>query len=188
MNRTWRGRVFIGMTLDGYIAREDGDIEWLTNPSTGNHASIESSGHTVGWDEFYPSVSHLVIGRGTYEKVMTFKNWPYTDKKVIVLSTSLKKVANGASLATSLVEAIAQLEATNAKDVYVDGGKVIQSFLQAGYIDEITVSIAPVLIGSGLPLFGSLPKDCWLDLVATHSGSQSGMVSITYNVRKPDLH
>jgi dihydrofolate reductase len=70
MSRTWRGRVFIGMTLDGYIARKDGDIEWLTNPPSGNHASIESSVHTIGWDEFYPSVGHLVIGRGTYEKVM----------------------------------------------------------------------------------------------------------------------
>jgi dihydrofolate reductase len=183
MHRTWRGRVFIGVTLDGYIARKDGDIEWLTNPQPGNHTSVGSDRHTIGWDEFYPSVSHLVIGRGTYDKVMTFENWPYTGKQVIVLSTTLKDPAHGASVVASLDEAIAKLEETGAQDVYVDGGKVIQTFMQSKLIDEITVSIAPVLIGEGLPLFGSLPKDCWLDLVAAHSDGQSGMVHITYNVR-----
>ena len=184
MNRTWRGRVFIGMTLDGNIARKDGDIEWLTNPQLGNHAPVQSNHHTIGWNEFYPSVSHLVIGRGTYEKVMTFDNWPYAGKQVIVLSTTLKDPAHGATVARSLDEAVTKLEETGAQDVYVDGGKVIQTFLQAKLIDEITVSIAPVLIGEGLPLFGQLPEDCWLDLIATHSDDQSGMVHITYNVRR----
>ena len=183
--RSWRGRVFIGATLDGYIARKNGDIEWLTNPPMGKHARIHSDTQPIGWDNFYPSVSHLVIGRGTYEKVLTFDTWPYGGKQVIVMSTSLDKPDHDVTVVRSLDEAVSQLEKTGANDVYVDGGKVIQEFLRAGLIDEITVSIAPVLIGDGLPLFGSLSKDCWLDLVATSSG-ESGMVTATYNVRGLD--
>lgn len=180
--RNWRGRVFIGVTLDGYIARKDGDIQWLTNPPAGKHAPIHSDSKPIGWNEFYPSVSHLVIGRGTYDKVLTFDTWPYAGKQVIVMSTTLDEPENGVTVARSLKEAIVQLEQTGAKDVYVDGGKVIQEFLRARLIDEITVSIAPVLIGNGLPLFGELREDCWLDLVATNSGD-SGMITATYNVR-----
>jgi dihydrofolate reductase len=83
----------------------------------------------------------------------------------------------------SLEEAVGALEQGSAKNVYVDGGLVIQSFMRAGLIDEITVGIAPVLIGEGLSLFGSLPADCWLDLQATNS-NESGMVSMTYTVRR----
>jgi dihydrofolate reductase len=180
--RTWRGRVFIASTLDGFIARKDGDIEWLTNPPAGKHASIQSDHPTIGWDDFYPAVSHLVIGRGTYEKVLTFDSWPYTGKNVIVMSTTLQDPQHGVTVVRTVDEAVALLGKTNATDVYVDGGKVIQSFLRADLIDEITVGIAPVLIGEGLPLFGHLDKDCWLDLVAT--SSSSGMVNMTYNVRR----
>jgi dihydrofolate reductase len=181
--RSWKGRVFIGMTLDGYIARKDGDIAWLTNPLKGTHTKVNSDHPTIGWDEFYPSVDFLVIGRGTYEKVLSFDSWPYVDKKVIVLSTTLEHSKHGITVVRSLEEAAEQLRHENAKSVYVDGGKVIQSFLRAGLIDEITVGIAPVLIGEGLPLFGSLEEDCWLDLLATQS-NEGGMVSMSYAVRR----
>jgi dihydrofolate reductase len=183
--RDWTGRVFIGMSLDGYIARKDGDIAWLTNPQKGEHTKIASDHHTISWNEFYPSVDYLVIGRGTFEKVLTFDSWPYTDKKVIVMSTTLQQPQHGITIVRSLEEAVDQLERGNAKSVYVDGGKVIQSFMRADLIDEITVGIAPVLIGEGLSLFGYIETDCWLDLKAT-SSNESGMVSVTYSVRRKD--
>jgi dihydrofolate reductase len=180
--RDWKGRVFIGTSLDGFIARKDGDIKWLTNPLEGKHAKIHPDTHTIGWNNFYPSVDHLVIGRGTYEKVLTFNSWPYTGKNVIVMSTTLEKAEHGISIARSLDEATTQLQQTDAKNVYVDGGKVIQTFLDAKLIDEITIGIAPVILGEGLRLFGATKEDYWLDLVATNA-SESGMVHATYNVR-----
>ncbi len=180
--RTWTGRVFIGASLDGQIARHDGGIDWLTDPALGpNHARITSSTEVEGWDTFFPSVDHLVMGRGTYEKVLTFDGWPYDGKKVIVMSTTLETDDHRITIARSLDDAVQRLDASAAKQVYVDGGQVIQAFLRADLIDEISLGWAPVLIGSGLPLFGALQADVQLELVASHA-SNGGMVHAKYRV------
>lgn len=181
--RIWTGRVFIGVSLDGYIARRDGDIDWLTDPQPGpNHARITSSAEVESWETFFPSVDHLVMGRGTYEKVLTFDRWPYHGKQVIVLSTTLNNDDDRISVARDLPEATQRLDSSAADQVYVDGGQVIQTFLRAGLIDEITIAWVPVLIGAGLPLFGALDVDTQLELVATNASS-GGMVHATYRVR-----
>ncbi|MBO3723490.1 dihydrofolate reductase family protein [Actinomyces bowdenii] len=191
--RLWRGRAFIAASLDGFIARPDGAIEWLTDPAPGpcHHppegpgSSEHSSARALEWEQFLPSIDHLVMGRGTYEKVLTFGEWPYEGLGVIVLSTALEAGDPRITQARSLEEAVALLDARGARQVYVDGGRVIQSFLREDLIDEITLAWAPVLLGSGLPLFGALPQDIRLELVASHTG-QGGLVHATYRVYRSD--
>lgn len=194
--RLWTGRVFIAASLDGFIARPDGAIDWLTDPAPGprHHepqaparpgSSDAASDRALEWDQFLPDVDHLVMGRGTYEKVLSFEDWPYGDLGVIVLSTALEAEDPRITPARSLGEAVALLDARGARQVYVDGGRVIQSFLREDLIDEITLTWAPVLLGSGLPLFGALPQDTRLELVASHAG-QNGLVHATYRVYRPD--
>jgi dihydrofolate reductase len=182
--RDWTGRVFIGASLDGFIARPDGDIGWLTDPTPGpDHASITSSTEVAGWETFFPSVDHLVMGRGTYEKVLTFGFWPYEGKQVIVLSTTLNVSDDRITVARTLDEVVRILDRAGADQVYVDGGQVIQAFLRADLIDELTIGWAPILIGGGLPLFGLLDTDIALSLVANNA-SESGMVHATYTVHR----
>lgn len=184
--RDWTGRVFIGASLDGFIARPDGDIGWLTDPGPGpDHAAITSSTEVAGWETFFPSVDHLVMGRGTYEKVLTFGFWPYEGKQVIVLSTTLNVRDDRITVARTLDEAVRALDGAGADQVYVDGGQVIQAFLRADLIDELTIGWAPILIGGGLPLFGLLDTDIALSLVANNA-SESGMVHATYTVHRRD--
>lgn len=182
--RTWTGRVFIGVSLDGFIARPDGDIGWLTDPAPRPHAGLESSGRAESWETFFPSVDHLVMGRGTYEKVLTFEEWPFAEKRVVVLSTTLPDDDERVRVARSLDEACRALDDGGARQVYVDGGRVIQTFLRDDLIDEITTSHAPVLLGSGLPLFGALSHDVHLTLRGSHA-TDDGMVHATYAVERP---
>lgn len=180
--RTWTGRVFIGVSLDGFIARSDGDIGWLTDPPQGRaHAEISSSHVAQSWDTFFPTIDHLVMGRGTYEKVLTFDEWPFDGKAVIVFSTTLPLHDERVIVARSLDDAVATLDSRGARQVYVDGGRVIQTFLRSGLIDEITLSWAPVLIGAGLRLFDALESDVLMTLLASDA-SADGMVHATYRV------
>lgn len=183
--KTWAGRVFIGVSLDGFIARPDGDIAWLTDPPARRHAQVHSSRPAVVWDSFFPAVDHIVMGRGTYEKVCTFDAWPYADKKVLVMSTTLPPHDDERiTVIRSLDDACQTLADGGARQVYVDGGRVIRTFLRHGLIDELTVSHAPVLIGTGLPLFGATGQDVHLTLLASHA-SEGGLVHATYRVENP---
>ena len=184
VTRAWTGRVFIGASLDGYIARSDGDIGWLTDPPPVPHsANRTTSPEALGWDSFFPEIDHLVMGRGTYEKVLTFGRWPYAGKRVIVLSTALHVADDRVTVVRDLDAAIGALDAFGARQVYVDGGKVIQAFLRADLIDEISIGWAPVLLGQGLPLFGFLEHDVRLRLLSSSTGD-NGMVSATYAVHR----
>ncbi len=131
----------------------------------------------------YPGVDHLVMGRGTYEKVSTFGEWPYTGKTVIVLSTTLVAGDPNIVVARTLEDVLHALGSGPARQVYVDGGQVIQTFLREDLIDEITIAWAPVLTGQGLALFGPLRQDIQLTLTSTRA-SESGMVHATHRVHR----
>jgi dihydrofolate reductase len=129
-------------------------------------------------------VDHVVMGRGTYEKVLTFDGWPYPDKQVIVLSRQLETDDGRITVTRSLDETTALLEERGARGVYVDGGATIQAFLRAGLIDTIVLTRLPVLIGQGRPLFGPLPTDVHL----VHEGTvatDAGFVQSRYRVAHP---
>jgi len=168
--------VFVGTSVDGYIARANDDLDFLP----------EGDGEPHGFEEFYASVDVIVIGRKTFEKVRTFVAWPYADKRVVVLSAGPVDLSGigGASLeqmSGSPQDIVANLAATGAAHLYVDGGITIQRFLRAGLIQHLTVTRVPVLIGEGIPLFGSLPHDVKLQHVSTRS-FPTGLVQSSYYI------
>jgi dihydrofolate reductase len=168
--------VFVGTSLDGFIARPNDGLDWL--PAGG--------GEPHGYDEFMASVDALVIGRKTFEKVLTFDAWPYGDKRVVVLSSrpadlSAAKGRVVEQMAGPPAEIVAQLAASGAQHLYVDGGITIQRFLRAGLVQRLVITRVPVLIGEGIPLFGALPHDVRLRHVATRH-YPSGLVQSEYHV------
>lgn len=164
------------MSLDGYIARPDGGLDWLLE------AGAELG--DTGYDDFFAAVDSMVIGRNTYDIVAAFEEYPYAGKRVLVLSTTLTSLDwPDATVHRTLDDALATLEREGRQHVYVDGGTVVQQFLRAGLLDDLTVSIAPVLIGFGIPLFGPLDADITLDLVGTRE-LPAGFTQATYRPRR----
>lgn len=172
--------VFIATSLDGFIARKNGDLDWLPG------SDGETGGEDYGFNEFFKSIDTLVMGRNTYELALTFKQWPYQGKHVVVLSSgfssipqSLARDVEGTSLPPK--ELIQRLASSGCTHVYVDGGKTIQSFLQAQLIQEITITRIPVLIGEGIALFGTVAHDIKLQHLSTRA-FESGLVQSKYKV------
>ena len=184
--RAWRARTFIATSLDGFISRPDGDIDWLTDPPEEPRHVAGHAGPTppADYDEFTATVSHLVMGRGTYEKVASFPSWPYDRFSVLVLSTTMRDDDPRVSVVRSLPEAVASLDEAGATDVYVDGGQVVSAFLEARLLDEVYVHRAPVLLGRGLPLFHALSREIRLVHLGT-STNDAGMTSSRYAVVRP---
>jgi dihydrofolate reductase len=170
-----RASVFIATSLDGFIARVDGGLDWL--PPGG--------GEEHGYDAFMATVDALVIGRKTFETVLAFDAWPYGEKPVVVLSTRPLAPAQPGAVVERMsgppAEIVAQLDARGVRHVYVDGGITIQRFLQAGLIQRLTITRIPVLLGAGIPLFGPLQGDILLRHVATRQYA-SGLVQSEYEV------
>jgi dihydrofolate reductase len=169
--------VFVGISVDGFMARPDGSVGFL--PET-----PEPHGEA----EFFASVDAMVIGRGTYEWVVSYGQWPYGKMRVVVLSTqpvdfSPFPKARVEQMQGEPAEIVAKLAATGAHHLYVDGGVTIQRFLRAGLIDRLIVTRVPVLIGQGIPLFGSLARDVRLRHVRTQSYA-SGLVQSEYEVER----
>jgi dihydrofolate reductase len=170
-----KASVFVGTSLDGFIARADGAFDFL--PSGG--------GEPHGYDEFMATVDALVIGRNTYETVLALGAWPYGAKPTFVLSTRpLAPAPVGAvveRMSGSPVEVVSQLVIRGIQHAYVDGGITIQRFLQAGLIQRLTITRVPVLVGTGIPLFGIVPHDITLKHIATHQYA-SGLVKSEYEI------
>jgi len=169
-----RCSVFIATSLDGFIARPDGALDWL--PAGG--------GEPHGYDEFIATVDAILIGRKTFETVLSFEAWPYGPKPVVVLSRTLSSITvpEGAvceRMEGSPREIVDRLAARGMEHLYVDGGVTVQGFLREGLIQRMTITRIPVLLGSGIPLFGPLTGDVRFRHVATRSFA-SGMVQSEY--------
>ncbi|MGB2626971.1 MAG: dihydrofolate reductase family protein [Candidatus Acidiferrum sp.] len=168
--------VFIGTSVDGFIARLNGSFDFLP----------DGGGEPHGYDEFMASVDALVIGRNTYETVLAFPEWPYRDKRVVVLSSksidlSVPRGGVVEQMGGEPAEIVSALEARGFHHIYVDGGITIQRFLRAGLIERLIITRVPVLIGEGIPLFGSLPRDVKLRHVRTQQYA-GGLVKSEYQV------
>jgi dihydrofolate reductase len=171
--------VFVGTSVDGFIARPDGGLDFL--PPGG--------GEPHGYDEFIATVDTIVIGRKTFETVLAFPAWPYGKKRVVVLSSGpldLSAVRDGVveQMAGPPADVVARLAATGAQHLYVDGGITVQRFLRAGLVQRLVITRVPVLIGEGIPLFGPVPRDIRLRHVATRQYA-SGLVQSEYEVLGP---
>jgi dihydrofolate reductase len=164
--------VYVGTSIDGFIARPDGGIDWLEQ-------GPPLPGEDYGWAEFHASIDGMIMGRATYEKALSFDTWIYGSLPITVLSTTLKSAKNVEVSALAPLNLLEQLGSQGKKRIYVDGGKTVQSFLREDLIDELVITRVTVLIGQGLPLFGPLQKDLKWQHVSTRT-FPDGLVKTHY--------
>lgn len=171
--------VYIAQSLDGYIARKDGDISWLSR--------FENQGEDHGYTEFMRDVATLVVGSATYEQVLTFAGWPYGGKKTYVLTSKDLKKAPRADIefySGDLSRLLNQIKSKSDKNIWIVGGaKVVSSLLNEKLIDELMVFIIPILLAEGIGLFTNLEQESELTLIDSKQ-YQSGIVLAHYSVTK----
>ena len=168
--------VYIATSLDGHIAKKDGNIEWLMevpNPENSDY----------GFSEFMVRIDGIIMGRNTFDTVVGFDQWPYS-KPVFVLTNTMKSVPGGYEdkahiVSGKLKNIVASLESKGIKNLYVDGGKTIQSFLQEDLIDEMIITRIPTILGSGIPLFIDMDQELKFKVVKTEVLNQD-LVKSTY--------
>lgn len=173
--------VYIASSADGFIAGPDGDIEWLHNPEFADAAQTG-----LVYSDFISDIDAIVMGRHTFEKVLTIDAWHYGNTEVIVLSSKNPDIPDTLKgkvrvLSGSPVEITDQLAGEEKKHLYIDGGNTIQRFLDAGLINEMTITVLPLLLGKGIPLFGNNAKTQPLELMDV-SVADSGTVQKRYRV------
>lgn len=173
--------VFIATSLDGFIARSDGSIDWLT--------AIDAGGEDHGYDAFIASVDGIIMGRGSYETVQGFDPWPY-NLPVLVLSSRLAgtpvppPLQGKVRFADMRPQAALDLMGKNGhRRIYVDGGQTLQAFLRDGLIEDMVITRIPVVLGSGRALFGPVAADIALNHLSTRS-FPSGLVQSHYRVAR----
>jgi dihydrofolate reductase len=167
--------VFIAISADGFIARTDGAIDWLS--------AVELEGEDYGYKEFFDSIDTLVMGRGTYDTVLGFEDWPYGDKRCVVVThrppaTRRRGEEFFTGTPLELTERLAQ---EDVRRLYIDGGQLIRSFLEAGLVDDLVLSVVPVLLGAGIPLFGGAAREQRLLLSESRSWP-TGLIQLRYRV------
>ena len=168
--------VYIAASLDGYIATREDSLDWLTkipNPTNDDY----------GYAEFINKIDAIVMGRGTFEKVLSFEKWPY-DKFTFILSDTLKSFPNELLGKAEIINGdlnvvLGNLHVRGFMNLYIDGGKTIQGFLTEDLIDEMIITQIPVVLGSGIPLFGFLPKPMWFSHQKTEIHGE--LVQTTYS-------
>ncbi len=170
-----RCSAFLAASLDGFIARKDGGLDWLRR--------FEASGEDHGFPEFLGSVDTLVVGRATYDVVLGFTEWPYAGKRVVVLTHRPPAPRHGESFASGAPAAlVASLGAAGARRIYVDGGATVSAFLRDGLLDDLTVSVIPAALGEGIRLFQPPLPERALALREARA-FPSGLVRLRYDVR-----
>lgn len=173
--------VYIAQSLDGYIARPDGGLDWLEGHDV-------PEGEDFGYHAFMARVDALVMGRNSFESVLSFDvPWPYGETHVYVLTSRPLQIPEALRATVSAeggapAEVAARLAAAGVRAAYLDGGATIQRFLRAGLVDELIVTTIPVLLGEGIPLFGALEADQPLELVGVTGHEGCGFVVSRYEV------
>lgn len=165
---------YVAASLDGYIATPDGGVEWLK--------PFENSGEDYGYAEFYTSVDALLMGSATFEKTLSFGDWPYGGKPCRVFSTRALTVPSPDVVMTSVSpkEALNTLSRTGCRRVWlVGGGALAALFRQQGLISEYIVSVIPVILGGGITLFATGGRPDSLNLLESKTYS-TGVVQLRY--------
>ena len=158
--------VFIATSLDGFIARNDGSIDWLE--------AVQVEGEDYGYADFFAAIDVVVMGKNTWQTVLEFAEWPYAGKRVIVLAHTPGEATHGEVFFSGDVRDLD----LDHQHVYVDGGDVIRQFLGAGLVDALTISLIPVVLGSGRALFAGGVEQR-LQLVDSKAFA-SGLVQLRY--------
>lgn len=166
---------FLGTSLDGFIAGPNDELDWL------ERGGGPPEDH--GFGPFFASVDALLVGRRTWDVVGRFPEWPYAGKRVYVLTRRPAEGRHGERfLSGPPAEVLERLGADGVRRVYVDGGRVVSQVLAAGLLDELTVSILPVVLGKGIRLFEDAGPERWLDLASSRAFA-GGMVQLRYGAK-----
>ncbi len=180
--RRVKATVYVATSLDGFIARSDGNLDWLPKVRSGSGNASEDYGYRALID----SVDFIVMGRRTYEKTMSLGEWPYGDKSVVVLASQPVDIPDHLASSVEVMsgpapEIVRRLAERGAKHIYVDGGKTIHRFLEAGLIGRLIISRIPIVLGSGIPLFRPLTRDIRLRHIRSRP-FRNGIVQSEYEV------
>lgn len=168
--------IYIATSLDGFIATQDHGLDWLD--------IVKMEGEDYGYSAFMSSVDCILIGRNTYEIVRGFGEWPYEGKKVLVLThRSFAPLRDEKQVSGPLKPILQDLAVDGVKRVYLDGGATIRQALAEGVVTDLTVSIIPILLGNGIPLFGEIGAELKLHCLGVRSFN-SGLVQLSYAVKK----
>ncbi len=170
--------IYIATSIDGYIARKDGSLDWLDQ--------VGGFDEDYGFQKLLDSIDAVILGRNTYEIAARVIDWPYKGKRIVVLSNSLQVVREEAELFRGdLTQLVFQLHSDGIKHVWIDGGVTISQFLDLQMVDSMTLSVIPVILGGGMPLFSEIGKELPCRLVSSQS-YPSGLVQLNYEL-KTDL-
>ena len=146
MSSTPEGIVYLAMSLDGFIAGPDGDMAWLDEAA--------GSGEDTGFEEHFNSIDALILGRASHDFVRSFGQWPYGDKRCLVMSRSKgETMANEEFFSGSPAELMEKMEGEGRKRLYIDGGGLVRAFMREGFIQEIAITMIPIILGKGIALF-----------------------------------
>lgn len=173
--------VFIATSLDGFISRKDGSIDWLMRFN-----ETVPAGEDCGYKEFMSSIDLIVMGRNTFEQVLTFGDWPYKGKNLVVLSSKLQVIPVHLKNMVTIENdnpknLLIKFSGHGYKNIYLDGAITIQNFLQEGLVDELTLTTIPILLGEGKSLFGKIDKEIQLQLIESKPYS-FGVVQTKYKI------
>lgn len=167
--------VYIATSIDGYIARKDGSLDWLDR--------VGGFDEDYGFQKLIDSIDAVILGRNTYEIAARVPDWPYKGKRIVVLSNSLQTVREEAELFRGdLTQLASRLHSDDIKHIWIDGGITISQFLDLQMVDSMTLSVIPVILGSGIPLFNTKELSCRL---VSSQPYPSGLVQSTYEIIHP---
>lgn len=168
--------IYIAASIDGYIARKDGSLDWLDR--------VGGFDEDYGFQELIDSIDAVLLGRKTYEVAASVPDWPYKGKRIVVLSKSLKTVREEAELFQGdLIQLVSRLHSDGIKHIWIDGGMTISQFLELQMVDSLTLSLIPVILGSGIPLFSPIGKEHACRLISSRS-YPSGLVQLKYEIKQ----
>jgi dihydrofolate reductase len=169
-------KLFIASSLDCYIAREDGGIDWLFTDND------------YGYTKFYDSIDTIIVGRKSYDQSLAFEEYPYKGKKVYVFTRKKVRKNNNEQgvvyIDTNIQDFVTSLTQSIGKDIWlIGGGEIVSVLLNAGLVDEIILSIHPIILGTGIPLLRDIQKEVNLKLENSLS-FDSGLTQLYYKVLK----
>lgn len=180
--------VFIATSVDGFIAKLDGSVDWLH--SVGNLEVDMGNQADMGFNDFLTSIDCLIMGRKCMDAIsnmnLTAEQWPYGNTRIIVLSNTLKEAPDNLKgkveiYSGDLNALLSRLKDDGYKHAYIDGGKTIQEFIKLKLINAITITTAPIILGEGIPLFGKTNQEIKLEQ-ADSITFPNDFVQISYKV------
>ncbi|MGL6315183.1 dihydrofolate reductase family protein [Vibrio sp. WXL103] len=184
--------VFIATSVDGFIARKDGSVDWLHSAGNPNAENDGLAEQTFG--DYIASIDCMIMGRNCMQVIsdmdLTPEQWPYGETRIIVLSTTLSQPPENMQDKVELYSGelnalLTLLESEGYQHAYVDGGATIQSFLNLKRIDEMTITYAPIILGEGIRLFGPTNHDIKLT-EAKSTTFANDFIQVNYKVSYPE--